>query len=346
MAVTPKMFEEGRSSKALLAMPFHEIVEKYLRYYAAGEHHTARAKRLDLKTFCGFLMRYRGVSGVEKLTVDDWDFSSVQRFVDDRLGVGEAPATVARRLATVKHMGRTLAEKVAGFVNPAKEVKAPKIEAAKPKGLDARELAVIRQRASLRAKEKPTFIRARNQLLFEIMLATGLRADEVRLLKRGQVDDDFEWFRNVKTKGKRFRNVYLSKDLREPLRRFLELREREIKRVIPQLSQKQSAELPLFPSLYGARAGAPEKFVMGAKTLWRAVRELSADSKLHPHLLRHSFALGLLESARDIRLVAQALGHSDVRVTMRYTERNEREVAEALERARKRGKRSILGKKP
>jgi site-specific recombinase XerD len=74
--------------------------------------------------------------------------------------------------------------------------------------------------------------------------------------------------------------------------------------------------------------------LMGAKSIWRAINELSAETQLHPHLLRHSYALDLLDSSNDVRLVAQALGHSDVRITMRYTERKEEEVAAALERSR------------
>jgi len=74
---------------------------------------------------------------------------------------------------------------------------------------------------------------------------------------------------------------------------------------------------------------------MSPKSIWRAIRSCSVDTKLHPHLLRHTFASELLDSSHDIRLVAQALGHSDVRITMRYTERSDDEVAAALEQARK-----------
>ncbi|MCB0334283.1 MAG: tyrosine-type recombinase/integrase, partial [Bdellovibrionales bacterium] len=74
--------------------------------------------------------------------------------------------------------------------------------------------------------------------------------------------------------------------------------------------------------------------LMGAKSIWRAINELSTETKLHPHLLRHSFAIDLLDNSRDVRLVAQALGHSDVRVTMRYTERGDEALAEAVEAAR------------
>jgi integrase len=39
----------------------------------------------------------------------------------------------------------------------------------------------------------------------------------------------------------------------------------------------------------------------------------------------------LLTASNDVRLVAQALGHSDVRVTMKYTERTDEDVALAIE---------------
>jgi site-specific recombinase XerD len=76
---------------------------------------------------------------------------------------------------------------------------------------------------------------------------------------------------------------------------------------------------------------------MGAKSIWRVIRNSSVQTKLHPHLLRHTYATELLGDSRDIRLVAQALGHSDVKVTMRYTERGNEEIAQALEQTRKRG---------
>lgn len=318
------------------SQPLTSVVDRYLTYYASGSSHTARAKRLDLEKFLQFLASLRGYRTPKKLTVADFDFSAVQRFVDDRLAYGEAPATVSRRLATLKHMGRVLAENVAGFTNPAREVRGPKLPTTRPKALSASQIRALIAHAEARASDRPSFTRQRNLMLLLLLIETGLRADEVRLLKLNQLDEKLEWIKNVRTKGRRYRNVYISTAIRPALARYLELRVAHLAKLRTPLSRRAVRELPLFLSTYRARPQDPASFFMGEKSVWRAIRELSTDTALHPHLLRHSFAVALLESSRDVRLVAQALGHADVRTTMRYTERNEAEVARAIEEKRRR----------
>lgn len=321
-----------KSSSQLEQLSLLRFVESYLDYYAAASSHTARAKRLDLQHFLAFLTELRGCGRVERLKIRDWDHSAVQRFLEDRLHRGEAPASVARRLATLKHLGKTMAERIAGFVNPAREVKAPRVSAPRPQALTPSEIKAVLACARERISSKSSFIRKRNRMLLILLLETGLRAEEVRLLKRSHLDERVEWMQNVRTKGRRYRNVYIPEAVRGELRAYLLEREKELKRFYAKLSPSVDASLPIFISCYGAKAGKSETFFMGAKSIWRAVRELSARTKLHPHLLRHSFALDLLEDSHDVRLVSQALGHSDVRVTMRYTERKQEELARAIEK--------------
>lgn len=335
MSSSKSLFERGSSVKNVEKSPFVSIVDGYIRYYASGNGHTARAKRLDLDHFTQFLTELRGYSKAEKLKVSDWDYSSVQRFVDESLGKGEAPSTVARRLATIKHMGRTLSDKVSGFINPASEVKTPRIKAGKPKGITKTEMKKVRTKAKTRKTEKQSFNRLRNEVLFEFLIDTGLRADEVRLLKMSQIDDKLEWIKNVRTKGRKYRNVYITSDMRPKLQKYLEAREEKLRTLYSRLPKTENKKLPVFISVYNAVPGEPESFLMGAKSIWRAINELSGETHLHPHLLRHSYALDLLDSSNDVRLVAQALGHSDVRITMRYTERKDEEVAAALEKSRR-----------
>jgi integrase/recombinase XerC len=331
----PPLLGEACPSDSVASMPLGEIVREYIRLYAEGVSHTARAKQLDTDKFLLFLKRYRRAQDVDHLKVADWDFSATQRFVDESLKSGEAPATVSRRLATLKHMGRVLAERLPGFINPAREVRPPKQQPTRPQSVSAEEIGSIKQCALERRSQKGGFTALRNETLLALLLDTGLRADEVRSIRMAQVEPSLEWIKQVRTKGRQFRKVYITQEMRELLQTYLKARAVELQRLYVTLSPAADARLPLFISTFKASVSDPKTFEMGAKSIWRIIRSFSVDTKLHPHLLRHTFATGLLEVSRDIRLVAQALGHSDVRITMRYTERGDEEVAEALEKARR-----------
>jgi site-specific recombinase XerD len=209
-------------------------------------------------------------------------------------------------------------------------VKGPKASPPTPKRLPDSKLQEMRQRAEARASDG-SFVHVRNLMIFEFLLATGIRVDELRTMKLAQLTQDHQWCRNVKCKGQTYRNVYLKSGVRSLLKKYLAEREQELRRVISKLDRITDSGLPLFPSVYGASATDPESFRMGSKTLWRAISDLAPG--VSPHALRHTFAHWLLEATGDLRLVAQALGHSDVRVTMRYTEREDDSIAEAIEGA-------------
>jgi integrase/recombinase XerC len=318
------------------------VMENYVLYYAAGDGHTARAKRYDLQHFIEFLAG--SPEQIKNVLVSDWTLQATKDFVDERLSLGESPATVSRRLATIKHFGRSLAERIPGYINPAREAKGPTIQATKPHGLSAEEITLLRTAAEEELKSNQySFQVTRNCFLLELLLSTGLRADEVRLLTMGQLSEDGAWLKNVKTKGKKFRNVYLDTDLREKFANYLQARHDELLLKVPlvlELKEKDRARLPVLISTYRIDISKPASFGLSPKSVWRIISDFgkkaqalssSNVSSLHPHKLRHTFAHGLLDSSKDVRLVAQALGHSDVRTTMRYTERTEDEIAKAIE---------------
>lgn len=340
---SPAKFPQKDHIERLHGESLKSIIENYLSYYASGDSHTARAKRYDLQHFLIFLAG--NPSQVDQVLVSDWTLQSTKDFVDSRLNIGEAPSTVSRRLATIKHFGRTLAERFTGYINPAREAKGPTLQLPRPHGLNPDEIELLREASrNETSKKNESYVSIRNNFLLELLLETGLRADEVRVLVAGQISDDLNWLKNVKTKGKKFRNVYLNSEIRKSLEVYLLHREKLLREKAPgvfSLSPAEQNKLPVLIGTYRGQISKPSSFGLSPKTIWRIIssfgKQASALStkpigNLHPHRLRHTFAHGLLDSSKDVRLVAQALGHSDIRTTMRYTERTEDEIATAIEK--------------
>lgn len=303
---------------AIRQASFVDTTAHYLEYYSGTTEHTTRAKKLDLNHFTSFLTRYYGYAQPKKLLLSDWSTEATQAFLTERLDRGETSATVARRFATLKHMGRIVAEIRKGFIDPTQALKLQRSVATRPPVLSKTDIDSALLKARERLKEKNTFNRQRNEALFILLLNTGLRVEEVRTLLLGQVDATCEWICNVKTKGKRYRNIHIPDSARPFLCDYLKARSKKLQDYFQRLPPAEDQKLPLFISSYNANVHDPNTFLMGAKSIWRAINEFTTGTSLHPHLLRHSYAVELIDSSKNLATVSQVLGHTDIRITKRY----------------------------
>ena len=140
------------------------------------------------------------------------------------------------------------------------------------------------------------------------------------ILDRAGVDLEQRLVRCV-GKGSKERIVPVGRAAVEALRRYLS-------RGRPYLDTRHRSELFL-----NAKGGALTR--AGAFLILRKLAEKAGlePGRVHPHLLRHSFATHLLEGGADLRSVQEMLGHADLATTELYTHVSDRRRRELYFRA-------------
>ena len=148
----------------------------------------------------------------------------------------------------------------------------------------------------------------REKALVEFLVSTGCRLSEVAQLRAADLD---LVGRTVKVTGKgdKDRVVYFSVRARLMIQEYFVAR----KGGDGLFCSSKSPYAPLKPR--------------AIQRLIRAVSERAGlDKRVHPHLLRHTFATHALNSGMDVTVIQRLLGHEDVATTQIYAELNDETV--------------------
>src|SRR5438128_9963096 len=286
-----------------MATPAHDPdVEGFLALLAARRApRTVDAYRRDLAAVSDWLGHAVGRATTEEL----------ERYLAELRAAGRAPATIARRAAALCSFFRHQTLLGARQDNPAAELELPRRVRRLPRTLSPSEAERLVEAA---AGTQPRDLRDR--ALAELLYGAGLRVSEAVSLERGGVDLERRLVRCT-GKGGKERVVPIGRQSAESLRRYLA-------RGRPFLDRRHRAEL--FLNAKGGpltRAGA---FLILRRLAARAGLE---PGRVHPHLLRHSFATHLLEGGADLRSVQEMLGHADLATTELYTHVTDKRRREA-----------------
>ena len=233
---------------------------------------------------------------VAKATLEELELYTAQLRAD-----GLAGSTIARRTAAARSFYRHQQLLGARDDNPAAAVQLARRAKPLPKSLSPGEVERLIEAAG---GTQPRDLR--NQSLIELLYGAGLRVSEAVGLDKAGVDLDDRLVRVI-GKGGKERVVPVGRHAAEALRRYLA-------RGRPFLDRRHRAELFL-----NARGGPLTR--AGAFLILRQVAEKAGldPLRVHPHLLRHSFATHLLEGGADLRSVQEMLGHADLSTTELYT---------------------------
>jgi integrase/recombinase XerD len=272
-------------------------VEGFLALLAARRApRTVDAYRRDLAAFGGWLGK-----SVGRATTGD-----LERYLAELRAQGLAAATIARRIAALRAFFRHQALLGLRDDNPAAELDLPRRRRKLPRTLSPAEAERLIDAA---AGTTPRALRDR--ALVELLYGGGLRVGEAVALTRGEVDLEARLVRAV-GKGSKERIVPIGRAAADALRRYLS-------RGRPFLDSRRRPELFL-----NARGGALTRAGVFLILRTLAGRAGLEPERVHPHLLRHSFATHLLEGGADLRSVQEMLGHADLATTELYTHVSDR----------------------
>jgi integrase/recombinase XerD len=181
----------------------------------------------------------------------------------------------------------------------------------------------------------------RNRALLEFIYSTGARVSEVEGLKLKDLDMENS-SAEVFGKGRKYRTVYLNRNAKEWLKKYLDVRSQFFyskKNMSYQQPQNDlQAQTGLQPKTELHPGGGGHLFLnrFGKKLnvrsfgniLTKSLAQANIARKISPHGLRHSFATHLLEQGAGIREIQELLGHENITTTQIYTHLNIKKLKE------------------
>jgi integrase/recombinase XerD len=154
----------------------------------------------------------------------------------------------------------------------------------------------------------------RDEALLLVLLDSGARVSELCYANVGDLDLKSGRLWLTKTKNARPRPTFLGRTVRKAVWTYLALRDPE-------------PDAPLFERR-GRRMNRNSVRLALARLGKRANVE-----RVHPHRLRHTFAICYLRNSGDVFTLQQLLGHRDLSMVRRYLHLAQSDLAEAHRRA-------------
>jgi integrase/recombinase XerC/integrase/recombinase XerD len=303
----------ANSADAVYSDQWTAVLEEFERDLARRA--TAAKTRLAYRTDVAQFARWASARDVEPAAVGVRD---LRRCVAGLSEQGNAPTTVARKLAAIRALLRMQVELGQRRENPAELVSSPKRPRTLPRVLKPGEVETLLDRIP-----GGSALELRDRALFELAYACGLRAEELVSLDVEALDFDSESIR-VEGKGGKTRIVPVGEHALRAIERYLAAGR-------PALDRQSGPALLLSKS--GRRLSTSD--VRRRLRTWarRAAGGAPALIDAHPHALRHSFATHLLEGGADLRAIQELLGHATISTTQVYTRVESRRLRSAYARA-------------
>lgn len=287
-------------------MQWEATTQQYCHYIATVRRlspHTVANYRRDLEEAAGYF------SDQTPFTLTSHD---IRQYVGALHRKGQAAKSIQRKLSSLRQFYQYFIRQRLHNSNPAVGVRPPKSVKKLPRVFSTDELS------QLLDYQADGFFELRDKAMVELFYSSGLRLAEIASLDMQDVDKRGATVK-VTGKGNKERIVPLGTMALKALDDWLAIRGEKP-------AQDQQA---LFISQQGKR--------ITHRNIQLRLAKLGTDrgshKRLHPHMLRHSFASHVLESSGDLRAVQEMLGHSDISTTQIYTHLDFQHLAKTYDAA-------------
>lgn len=268
-------------------------VKSFLNYLKVYKNYS----ELTIKNYYNDLTEFSLYIKKDLTRVKKEDIKSYLKYLFDK---DNSNRTVSRKISTLKSFYKYLKENDVIKSSPALSIKYPKADKKLPNFVPYNELESM-----INATKKDTFYE-RDDLIIELMYATGVRVSELVNIKLDDIDFETNSIR-ILGKGSYMRTVYFGEYARDAIFKYMNgLR-------IKLLNGKESEYLFLNKNGNNITTRGIQKIID------KIVSETEVKTKVSPHTLRHTFATHLLDNGCDLRSVQELLGHKNINTTEVYT---------------------------
>jgi integrase/recombinase XerC len=296
--------------------------------------HLQVERRLAARTLAMYteaLLRLQALAGAAGVALPAAQPHHIRSWVAQLRTRGLGPRSIAIALAAWRGLYAWWGRQGQVAVNPVQGLRPPKAAKPLPKALSVEQAVGL---AGFEAEADHPALAARDHAITELLYGAGLRVAELTGLDlhagpaaRGWLDlqDDHGATAHVLGKGSKRRSVPVGAAAVQALQAWLAQR--------PLLAD--AGEPALFVSRRGTRLSANQL----RERLQRQALQAGLPTRVHPHMLRHSFASHVLQSSGDLRAVQELLGHASISTTQVYTKLDYQHLAKVYDAAHPRARR-------
>jgi len=228
------------------------------------------------------------------------------------------PRTLARHISTMKLFLDHLELQGKIKKSPAHQLRFPEVMTEAPEILSPEEVVALLESPSM-----DHYLGLRDRAMLELLYSSGLKVNELLGL---DVEDLFLDLEFLKVRSKRERMVPITIKAVQVLRTYLEeARENRI------LNPKDQC---LFPGRNGTRITRVGFWAM----IKKHARRSGISSRINPRILRHSFAVHLLQNGIDLSDIKELFGYVSLDATLQYAHINRPDFVKVYHELHPRGR--------